>query len=183
MITNRIFAVILVVVAISATQFVFGSNVVGVAGPGEPLANPETFAALGQVHREHPALLKCVSTNGLLLEQSLPQLIDVGVSALTVLGSDRIQSLSVVLTDQAARDAVLPPALQGRPLQDYLVVDALERWATGQAADILSVHLALGPATRGFVGADILGRLRRGAFFINTARACSSCSRAASRSN
>ena len=63
----------------------------------------------------------------------------IGVSALTVLGSNRIQSLSVVLTDQAARDAVLPPALQGRPLQDYLVVDALERWAAGQAADILSV--------------------------------------------
>lgn len=62
----------------------------------------------------------------------------VGVSALTVLGSNRIEALSVVLTDQNARDAVLPPALQGRPLQDYLVVDALERWAAGQAADILS---------------------------------------------
>lgn len=62
----------------------------------------------------------------------------VGVSVLTVLGSNRIESLSVVLTDQAARDAVLPPALQGRPLEDYLVVDALERWAAGQAAEILS---------------------------------------------
>ena len=38
-------------------------------------------------------------------------------------------------------------------------------------ADILSVHLALGPETRGFVGADILGRLRPGAIVINTARA------------
>jgi hypothetical protein len=38
----------------------------------------------------------------------------VGLAALTVLGSNKIQSLSVVLTDQAARDAVLPPALQGR---------------------------------------------------------------------
>ncbi|HEY5488324.1 MAG TPA: hypothetical protein VIK00_00665, partial [Candidatus Limnocylindrales bacterium] len=62
----------------------------------------------------------------------------VGVSVLTVLGSNRIEALSVVLTDQAARDAVLPPALQGRPLEDYLVVDALERWAAGQAAEILS---------------------------------------------
>jgi len=63
----------------------------------------------------------------------------VGVSALTVLGSNRIEALSVVLTDQAARDAVLPPALQGRPLEDYLVVDALERWAAQQADQILSV--------------------------------------------
>ena len=63
----------------------------------------------------------------------------IGVSALTVLGSNRIEALSVVLTNQAARDAVLPPALQGRPLEDYLVVDALERWAAQQADQILSV--------------------------------------------
>jgi len=62
----------------------------------------------------------------------------VGLAALTVLGSSRIEALSVVLVDQAARDAVLPPALQGQPLEDYLVVDALEQWAAGQAAGILS---------------------------------------------
>jgi hypothetical protein len=62
----------------------------------------------------------------------------VGLAALTVLGSNRIESLSIVLTDQAARDAVLPPHLQGRPLEDYLVVDALETWAAGEAAAILS---------------------------------------------
>jgi D-3-phosphoglycerate dehydrogenase / 2-oxoglutarate reductase len=38
-------------------------------------------------------------------------------------------------------------------------------------ADILSVHLALSPDTRGLVGADILGRLTPGAMVINTARA------------
>ncbi len=38
-------------------------------------------------------------------------------------------------------------------------------------ADILSVHLALGPETRGLVNAELLARLRPGAFFINTARA------------
>ena len=48
------------------------------------LANEETFEALGRVHREFPALLKCVSTNGLLLEQQLPRLINAGVTALTV---------------------------------------------------------------------------------------------------
>jgi MFS family permease len=63
----------------------------------------------------------------------------IGVATLTVLGSNRIAALSVVLTDQAARDAVLPPALQGRPLEDYLVVDALERWASQQANEILSL--------------------------------------------
>ncbi|MDQ3937098.1 MAG: MFS transporter [Chloroflexota bacterium] len=63
----------------------------------------------------------------------------VGLAALTVLGSNRIEALSVVLVDQQARDAVLPEALRGRPLQDYLVVDVLEAWAADQAASILSV--------------------------------------------
>ena len=61
----------------------------------------------------------------------------VGVAILTALGSNRIESLSVVLTDATARDAVLPVALRGRPLDDPFVVDALERWAAGQAAGIL----------------------------------------------
>jgi hypothetical protein len=57
---------------------------------------------------------------------------------LTVLGSNRIEALSLVLIDQQARDAVLPPNLQGRPLEDYLVINSLEAWAANQAATILS---------------------------------------------
>ncbi|MDH4063521.1 MAG: NAD(P)-binding domain-containing protein [Acidobacteriota bacterium] len=37
-------------------------------------------------------------------------------------------------------------------------------------ADIISVHLALGKETRGFVGVDLLSHVRAGAFFINTSR-------------
>jgi MFS family permease len=62
----------------------------------------------------------------------------VGLAVLTGLGSNRIQALTVVLTDQAARDLVLPPELRGRPLEDGLVVDALERWASNEAAAILA---------------------------------------------
>jgi D-3-phosphoglycerate dehydrogenase / 2-oxoglutarate reductase len=40
-----------------------------------------------------------------------------------------------------------------------------------EAADILSIHLALSEATRGIIGRELIGRLRPGAFFINTARA------------
>ena len=62
----------------------------------------------------------------------------IGLAVLTGFGTSRIEALSVVLTDQAARDAVLPPALQGRPLGDPLVIAALETFASGQAAAILS---------------------------------------------
>ena len=67
----------------------------------------------------------------------------VGLAILTGLGSNRIEALSVVLTDQAARDAVLPAGLQGRPLQDPFVVDALETWAAAEAAQILAGLMAV----------------------------------------
>jgi D-3-phosphoglycerate dehydrogenase len=38
-------------------------------------------------------------------------------------------------------------------------------------ADVLSVHLALAPETRGMVNASVLGSLKPGSYFINTARA------------
>ena len=40
-----------------------------------------------------------------------------------------------------------------------------------EGADILSVHVSLAPETKGMVNADVLGRLKPGAMFINTARA------------
>ena len=58
--------------------------VIGVAGPGEPLANEETFEALDLVHRAFPEMKKCVSTNGLLLERELHRLIGAGIVAVTV---------------------------------------------------------------------------------------------------
>ncbi len=58
--------------------------VVGIAGPGEPLANEETFEALDLVHRAFPDLVKCISTNGLLLERELHRLVAAGIVAVTV---------------------------------------------------------------------------------------------------
>ena len=58
--------------------------VVGVAGPGEPLANAATFQALRGVGELFPHLTLCTSTNGLLLEDKLPLLLEVGIQALTV---------------------------------------------------------------------------------------------------
>jgi DHA2 family multidrug resistance protein-like MFS transporter len=62
----------------------------------------------------------------------------VGLAILTAFGTSRIEALSVVLSDQAARDAVLPAELRGHPLEDLLVIRALETWAAGEAASILA---------------------------------------------
>ena len=61
-----------------------GSFVVGVAGPGDPLANPETFEVLRAVRKEYPSFLRCLSTNGLLLEEKTPELAALGVTHVSV---------------------------------------------------------------------------------------------------
>lgn len=59
-------------------------SVVGIAGPGDPLANDETFEFLAALKRYLPHMIACVSTNGLALPERLNDLISVGVSSLTV---------------------------------------------------------------------------------------------------
>jgi len=59
-------------------------TVVGIAGPGDPLANPETFETLGLIRAEYPELGLCISTNGLMLPDKVDELVGLGVSTLTV---------------------------------------------------------------------------------------------------
>jgi hypothetical protein len=62
----------------------------------------------------------------------------VGVAVLTAYGSTTIDHLYDQLF--AVPDGwkqVIPADLRERPLKDGLVVDALERWAAGQASEIL----------------------------------------------
>ena len=59
-------------------------SVVGVAGPGEPLFNPETFEAMRLVHDAHPQLHLCIASNGLLLPRKIDELAELGVGSITV---------------------------------------------------------------------------------------------------
>ncbi|HUW64693.1 MAG TPA: radical SAM protein [Spirochaetia bacterium] len=79
-------------------------KVVGVAGPGEPLANEATFLTLHLVHREFPETIKCISTNGLLLEKSLPALREAGVSTVTVTVNAVSPAIGGLIYEYAAYD-------------------------------------------------------------------------------
>ncbi|HBP65882.1 MAG TPA: nitrogen fixation protein NifB [Desulfosporosinus sp.] len=59
-------------------------TVVGIAGPGEPLANAATFETLRGVKKDFPDMILCLSTNGLLLPEKIDELVDIGVSHVTV---------------------------------------------------------------------------------------------------
>jgi len=59
-------------------------QVIGIAGPGDPLCNEETFETFSLVAAEFPQLITCLSTNGLLLPDRLPLLAEIGLKSLTV---------------------------------------------------------------------------------------------------
>ena len=59
-------------------------KVVGIAGPGEPLANEDTFEALRLIHEEFPHVILCISTNGLLLPEKIDLLHRYGVDNITI---------------------------------------------------------------------------------------------------
>ncbi|RMG93791.1 MAG: nitrogenase cofactor biosynthesis protein NifB [Candidatus Dadabacteria bacterium] len=60
-------------------------SVVGIAGPGDPFANPdETLTTLRLVREHRPEMLLCVATNGLGLPPFLDELQALGVTHVTV---------------------------------------------------------------------------------------------------
>ena len=99
-------------------------KVIGIAGPGDPLANEETFRTLELIKKEFPDLTACVSTNGLALPENAQRLYDLGVRFITVtinasdprVGSEIYGSVSwkgKVYTGEAGADILLGRQLEG----------------------------------------------------------------------
>lgn len=59
-------------------------TVVGIAGPGDTLATTAAIETFRLVHAAYPDLIKCLSTNGLLLYRYAQNLYDAGVRTVTV---------------------------------------------------------------------------------------------------
>ncbi|MBR1724602.1 MAG: radical SAM protein, partial [Ruminococcus sp.] len=59
-------------------------HVAGIAGPGDTLASPYALETFKLIKKEFPQLVKCMSTNGLLLAEKAQEIIDLGVDSLTV---------------------------------------------------------------------------------------------------
>jgi nitrogen fixation protein NifB len=59
-------------------------TVAGIAGPGDTLATDQAIEAFKVINDKFPHLLKCMSTNGLLLEERADELIRLGIDTLTV---------------------------------------------------------------------------------------------------
>jgi len=59
-------------------------KVAGIAGPGDTLASDNALETFKIVKEKFPQLIKCMSTNGLLLSERAKDVIEVGIYSLTV---------------------------------------------------------------------------------------------------
>jgi nitrogen fixation protein NifB len=59
-------------------------NVVGIAGPGDPLFTSHALRTFELVHAAYPSLIMCLSTNGLMLPERAAAVIAAGVRTVTV---------------------------------------------------------------------------------------------------
>ncbi|WP_321405163.1 radical SAM protein [Maridesulfovibrio sp.] len=60
-------------------------TVAGIAGPGDPFANPEeTLETMRMLNKKHPHLIFCLSSNGMGILPYLDELKEIGVSHVTI---------------------------------------------------------------------------------------------------
>jgi len=98
-------------------------SVIGIAGPGDPLANEETFTTLEMVKKEFPELTLCLSTNGLNLSRSVERLKELGVKFVTVTINAVDTAVGEKMYDFVIWDGKV---LRGREAAERLLTNQLE---------------------------------------------------------
>ena len=59
-------------------------TVAGIAGPGDTLATDYALETFRKIKEKFPDIIKCMSTNGLLLYEKADEVIEIGIDSLTV---------------------------------------------------------------------------------------------------
>ena len=93
-------------------------KVIGIAGPGDPLANEATFETIDLVHRRFPELTMCISTNGLALPGNAKRLYDLGVRFVTI----TMNAVDPSVGEKVYSHVTGPEGvLRGREAAEYLI--------------------------------------------------------------
>ena len=103
-----------------------------------PRATAAVAAAGSTAYGVASALLQITRTVGM----------SIGLALLTSIGQSRIDELTALIDDPARRDALVrslghPEFVGVDPNTSFRLVDLLEQWSRGQAADVLRLVLAL----------------------------------------
>ncbi|WP_200551936.1 nitrogenase cofactor biosynthesis protein NifB [Kosakonia sp. LAM2021] len=141
-------------------------SVVGIAGPGDPLANiVRTFTTLEMVREQLPDLKLCLSTNGLMLPDAVDRLVSLGVDHVTV----TINTLDPQIAAQIYAWLWLDgERYSGREAGEILIARQLEgvRRLTAQGV-LVKINSVLIPGINDFALADVSRELHGAGAFIH----------------
>lgn len=143
------------------------TTVVGIAGPGDPLANPqESLQTFRLVHREFPDLMLCLSTNGLALTDHLDELVELGVSHVTLTINMVDPEVGRSIYSWVRYGGIVYRGWEGAELLRIQQMRALEEL---RRRDILTkVNIVLIPEVNDFHLPEVVKEVqRRGAFLVN----------------
>jgi len=141
-------------------------SVIGIAGPGDPLANEETFKTLELVGKEFPEMTLCLSTNGLKLASSVDRLKALNVKFITV-------TINAVDPDIAAKiyDFVTykGKTYKGREAGELIVQKQIEGIAKAVKAGMLvKANVVMVPGVNADQIPDIAKKVKElGAYIVN----------------
>lgn len=74
-------------------------TVAGIAGPGDTLATDYALETFRLIKERYPRLLKCMSTNGLLLQEKADEILKAGIDSLTVTVNAVRSEIGALLND------------------------------------------------------------------------------------
>jgi nitrogen fixation protein NifB len=128
-------------------------TVVGIAGPGDTLATPYALETFRLIKQEFSHLIKCMSTNGLLLPEKATELVNAGIDTLTVTVNDIYPQTLQMLCDRISYGGKF---LTGETAAKTLIANQLDgiRKVT-KAGMIVKVNTVLVPRINGNHIADI----------------------------
>jgi nitrogen fixation protein NifB len=119
-------------------------TVAGIAGPGDTLATTHAIETFALIHQAYPALINCLSTNGLLLERYASDLVRVGVKTLTV----TVNAVDPVILHRICSHVIIDDKVYTGVEAATLLINAQQRGIQKAAAlgFIIKINIVLIPA-------------------------------------
>jgi nitrogen fixation protein NifB len=94
-------------------------RILAISGPGEPLANPETFETLEMIRKEFKDIAICLSTNGILLEHCVDWLREMNVESISVsMSTTNIPTASIIYEWARFQDSILRDEMMASKIID-----------------------------------------------------------------
>jgi len=134
-------------------------TVVGIAGPGDTLATPYAIETFRLVGREFPHLIKCMSTNGLLLPDKADEVIDVAIDTLSVTVNDVYPETLLSICDHIVFNGEIVKGIDGAKLLIENQIEGIRR-VTGAGVTV-KVNTVLIPGVNASHIGEIAATVKR----------------------